>query len=340
MAIRREDGDEQPAMTQLSLFPPDPADATERGSDGAPDLEPAPEIGDALAGAPVGSAEDRAAPEEAPRPRRRPASLEAAIVEYKQFLVAQNRAKHTQMSFGLDLKLLLECLGDLGLGQIGEPELRRFISWVRIERKNSAVSVRRKIASLKNFFAYLYREQLIPHDPALGLIYPETYPALPEFLEDQKVAALLEAAAEHPFWYALLALMLDTGLKRDEMVALGWGDVSLGESVEHESYLVVRDTEQAKRLRSRRLEISTEVADRLRAYRAEQAIRERFFDISARGINFIVEVCGARAHTVTRGKKLTPQILRETYAVRRMRIMVREEDTLREAGVREETVAS
>ena len=200
--------------------------------------------------------------------------------------------------------------------------------------------MRRKVASLKNFFAYLYRERLIPHDPALRLIYPETYPALPEFLEDHKVDDLLAAAAEHLFWDALLSLMLDTGLKRDEVVALGWGDVSLGENEERGSYLVVRDTEQAKRLRSRRLEISEEVAGKLRLYRAELKVRERFFDVSARGVNFIVEVCGARAHTVTRGKKLTPQILRETFAVRRMRNMVREEDALRDAGVGEETVAA
>jgi len=342
MAVRGAETDNGAPFVQLSLFASEDGDPTESlpaaigaaeipSGAGEPSAEAAPE---AMA---AGVTEVEAS---RVRQRPRPATLEAAIVEYKQFLVAENRAKHTQMSFGLDLKLFLEHLGDRGLGQIGESDLRSFISWVRIERNNSAVSVRRKVASLKNFFAYLYRERLIPHDPALRLIYPETYPALPEFLEDHKVDDLLAAAAEHLFWDALLSLMLDTGLKRDEVVALGWGDVSLGENEERGSYLVVRDTEQAKRLRSRRLEISEEVADKLRAYRAELKVRERFFDVSARGVNFIVEVCGARAHTVTRGKKLTPQILRETFAVRKMRSMVREEEALRQAGLEEETVAA
>ena len=50
----------------------------------------------------------------------------------------------------------------------------------------------------------------------------------------------------------LLSLMLETGLKRDEVVALGFTDVVLQPGM---AYLVVRETEQAKRLRSRRLEI-------------------------------------------------------------------------------------
>jgi site-specific recombinase XerD len=283
-----------------------------------------------------------------PTPRRRPETLQEAILEYEQFLAAENRAKHTRASFGLDLRLFTQRvhernpgqpLGEHKLTQLGEPELRDFISWVRDTRKNSPVSVRRKVASLKNLFAYLYRERLIGHDPALRLIYPEIYPALPEFLEDQSVGRLLEAASEHLFWHSLIALMLDTGLKRDEVVALGWSDVSLDESENRESYLVVRETEQAKRLRSRRLELSSDVANLLRAYKAREPQREHFFDISPRGVNFIIETCGYRAEIVTRGKKLTPQILRATYAVRRMRSMVAEEETMRIAGGEEAAFA-
>jgi site-specific recombinase XerD len=276
-----------------------------------------------------------------PERRARPQAtrLKAAIEEYKQYLAALNRSKHTRDSFGLDLKLLLEHLGDVPLHDIAERDLRSFISWVSVQRNNSAISVRRKVASLKNFFAYLHNERAISHDPALRLIYPEIYPALPEFLEDEKAADLLAAAEEHPFWRALTMLMMDTGLKRDEVVALGRVDVSLTDSGEG-SYLVVRETEAAKRLRSRRLEISAPVAAVLTEYLAGQPDRERFFDVSARGVNFIVETCGKRAHIATRGSKLTPQILRETYAVRQMRALSAAEDALRAAGHTEDSVAA
>jgi integrase/recombinase XerD len=265
-------------------------------------------------------------------------TLRGAIEEYRDYLVALNRSRHTRESFALDLKLLLEHLGDAQLSSIGERDLRSFISHVRLQRKNSATSVRRKVASLKNFFSYLHRERAIASDPSLRLIYPEIYPALPEFLEDDKAESLLVAAAEHLSWHALIALMLETGLKRDEVVALGRVDVHLARE-EAGSYLVVRETQQAKRLRSRRLDIGPETAALLRRFLADEPPRERFFDLSPRGVNFIVETCGKRAHIITRGPRLTPQVLRETFAVRHMRAMVADEERLRAAGLPAETVA-
>jgi site-specific recombinase XerD len=269
--------------------------------------------------------------------RPRQTTLKGAIDEYGEYLAAQNRSKHTRESFGLDLRLLLEHLGDVPLHSIAERDLRSFISWVSVQRHNSATSVRRKVASLKNFFSYLHRERAIAGDPSLRLIYPAIYPALPDFLEDDKVESLLRAAEDHLAWQALLQLLLETGLKRDEVVALCRTDVYLSSS-DGDSYLVVRETEKAKRLRSRRLEIDDEVAAILKRYVQEEPERERFFDISARGVNFVVETCGKRARIATRGPRLTPQILRETFAVRRMRSMVSHEDALRSAGHSEEAL--
>lgn len=262
-----------------------------------------------------------------------PGLLSACCDDYMEYLTALNRSKHTRESFALDLRLLLQFLGDVQVNSIGERELRSFVSHVRLERANSATSVRRKIASLKNFFSYMKRERIIADDPSMRLIYPEIYPALPEFLEEAQVEALAAAASEHDSWLALIQLLLETGLKRDEVVALGRTDVVLQDHIGNESYLVVRETEQSKRLRSRRLEISPAIAALLRQFIAEEPARERFFDLSPRGVNFVVETCGKRARIATKGPRLTPQILRETFAVRNMRRMVEQEDAARDAGV-------
>jgi hypothetical protein len=101
----------------------------------------------------------------------------------------------------------------------------------------------------------------------------------------------------------------------------------------------VRETEQAKRLRSRRLEISAPVAQLLKDFAASTSPKAHFFDLSPRGVNFIVETCGKRAHIVTKAAKLTPQILRETFAVRQMRAMAAGEERLRASGVPEDALA-
>ena len=53
-----------------------------------------------------------------------------------------------------------------------------------------------------------------------------------------------------------------------------------------------------------------------------------------------METSGKRARLVTRGSKLTPQILRETFAVRHMRRLMAREDALRMAGHTEESLQS
>jgi len=128
-------------------------------------------------------------------------------------------------------------------------------------------------------------------------------------------------------------------MSRDEVVALGRTDVVLGAAT-HDSYLVVRETEQAKRLRSRRLDIGDDLATILSDFLATQPERERIFDVSARGVNFIVETCGKRAGIATRGNKLTPQILRATFAVVAMRGMAAAEDARRAAGAPEPAIAA
>ena len=112
--------------------------------------------------------------------RPRAATLKESIEEYKQYLAAINRSKHTQDSFRLDLKLLLEHLGDARIdADTPNAICDRSLAGSRLQRHNSATSVRRKVASLKAFFSYLRREaRQSPGDPSLRLIYPEIYPAL------------------------------------------------------------------------------------------------------------------------------------------------------------------
>jgi len=285
----------------------------------------------AMARAPVAKTVRSARQEMVRRVSPSPAvTLDEAIPAYLDFLVSLNRSEHTRKSFELDLRLLRGQFGNRAVGSIDTGHLRQFIAWVRVSRDNSPNSLRRKVATLKNFFGYLRDEGYLPSSPADALPYPEIYVALPEFLEGDAALRLAEAAEGNPFWYALVVLMLDTGLKRDEALALRVADVQVTDGAAGVSpgYLVVRETDAAKRLRSRRLPLTERLRDALRAYYAAVPRREgedRVFDVSIRGINFIVEVCGQRADVVTSKPRLTPQVLRETFAVTQMRARAEEE---------------
>ncbi len=264
------------------------------------------------------------------RPRTPPspsATLDQAIPQYLEAL-GINRSQHTVKSFELDLRLLRGQLGNRAVGAITTGDLRQFIAWVRVTRENKENSLRRKVATLKNFFGYLRDEGYLTASPADAVPYPEVQFALPEFLETDAAERLVAVTEGNPFWRALIVLMLDTGLKRDEVLALRVADVYLQPFQGGESYVVVRETDAAKRLRTRRVPVTERLYDALQAYYAAEPRdggESRVFDISIRGVNFIVEVCGQRAGVVTSKPRLTPQVLRETFAVARMRLFVAEE---------------
>ncbi|MBV8909343.1 MAG: site-specific integrase [Gammaproteobacteria bacterium] len=267
--------------------------------------------------------------------------MDDAIPLYLSALASQGRSRHTLRSFELDLRLLRGQLGNRPVGTIELRHLRQFIAWVRLTRENSPNSLRRKVATLKSFFGFLHEEGFLRTHVADPLPYPEAYVALPEFLENDAAQRLVEVAEGNTFWRALLLLLLDTGLKRDEVLALRTADVSLGADEADAGYLVVRETDAAKRLRSRKIPLTERLRDALREHMEPASARvgeSRVFDVSVRGINFIVETCGRRAGIVTGKPRLTPQVLRETFAVAQMWDRVREEQRCKADGWRDEAL--
>ena len=269
------------------------------------------------------------------------ATLDEAIPRYLTALAALGRSKHTLKSFELDLRLLRGRLGNRAVGSIDVGHLRQFVAWVRLSRDNAPNSLRRKVATLKNFFGYLRDEGYLRSSPADLLPYPEAFVALPEFLEEDAAHRLVDATDGNSFWRALLLVMLDAGLKRDEVLALRVADVYVDKEDAKSSYLVVRETDAAKRLRSRKLALSQRLRDALRDHIAMSRAfngEQRIFDVSVRGINFIVETCGSRAGIVTSKRRLTPQALRETFAVAQMRARVRDERLRQAEGWKAEQI--
>jgi integrase len=224
---------------------------------------------------------------------------------------------------------LIRFLGDRVASEVSLDDLRRFASWLAVERKNDPRSLRRKVASIKAFFAFLRDNGVRPDDPAEGLVYPALEPHVPEVLDAGEELRLL-AAAERPLWRALLLVLLDTGLKRDEVLALHPADIYLDPALPSRGYLVVRATDQARRLRPRTLALTPRLADDL-SPRIAPGDNQRIFDISVRAVNFIVESCADRADLRKRGT-VSPQMLRDTYALREVRRRVATEHDHRLAG--------
>jgi integrase len=93
----------------------------------------------------------------------------------------------------------------------------------------------------------------------------------------------------------------------------------------------VRHASQAKRVRRRSVPLTPRAHFALARLLRAPLPGGPLFSISVRGVNFVVETLGRRAN-ITRLKKLTPEILRDTFAVRAMRDLIEQETTAASHG--------
>ena len=259
-----------------------------------------------------------------------PQLLGEAIDLYCQCLVASARPTHTVQSTAYDLRGLIEQLGDVPIANITAGQLQTHIRWLRLERRNGSASLRRKIATFKTFFRFVVASGWLTEDPAAPLIYPPSQRAPIVALDATEVAKVVEAGAHDAAWHALVLLLLDAGLKRDEVLALRADDLYLAREPA-DSRVSVRHAAEAKRVRHRSIPLTA------RAHFAVARLLQAplpggpLFELSVRGVNFVIETVGRRAG-ITRLRKLTPEILRDTFAVRFMHEQMEAERLAAERG--------
>lgn len=258
------------------------------------------------------------------------ARLSELVPRFLDFCASIDRARHTRATLKTDLDLLTRFVGDRPAETIGLDDLRRYVAWLERERDNDARSLRRKVASVKAFFKWLRGEGARDDDPALKLIYPALRPLPPQVLEESEAERLLAAAERLP-WRAVLLTLLDCGLKRDELLALHPTDIFISLERAENSHLTIRATKDARKVRARTLRLTPRLAECLHDYLAATP-GELAFPISVRMVNVIVETCGARAGLSKRGP-ISPQMLRDTFALREIQQRVAVEDQRAREGL-------
>jgi integrase len=195
--------------------------------------------------------------------------------------------------------------------------LRDHLRWLKTERHNGTASLRRKIATLKGLFRHGVQQGWLHDNPSDPLAYPP--PVRPPLivLAPSEADPVVVAAVHDPIWHALVLLLLDAGLKRDEALALRAEDLGLARNPER-SHVAVRRTGASKRVRRRVVPLTARAHAALVRLLTAPLPGGRLISLSVRGVNFVVETVGQRAR-ITRVKKLTPEILRDTFAVEQMR---------------------
>jgi integrase/recombinase XerC len=116
------------------------------------------------------------------------------------------------------------------------PEIARgWVASLSVERGLARASVARKAASLRAFFTFLVRRDVVKKNPADGLTLPKKRQPLPKFLSEDAMDDLLRAP-ESLRDRAILEVLYASGLRASELVGLDIADLTR----EGESEAVVR----------------------------------------------------------------------------------------------------
>jgi len=115
---------------------------------------------------------------------------------YLKYLQFEKRySTHTIRSYESDLdQFITFCSSTEDSNDLAQVDFKLIRSWIvhLMENNLSSRSVNRKITTLKSFYKYLMREQVIQKNPTDKVLAPKTSKKLPGFVEEEKMDLLLD----------------------------------------------------------------------------------------------------------------------------------------------------
>ena len=147
--------------------------------------------------------------------------------------VERNFSKHTVTAYGSDILSFLIWLNDKSLSEVTYSIIREYLLYIQ-QFNYSKTTTARKIASLRTFYRYLYRERIVDTNPAIGVHSPKRGKSLPEFLTESEMEQVLNnIKMDSPAGYrnrTILELLYATGMRVSELSSLNFENLNLEEN--------------------------------------------------------------------------------------------------------------
>src|SRR2546425_364929 len=270
------------------------------------------------------------------KPLTEQSSLTACFIPYQQDLKLRGKSDYTVTCFLSDLKMFSDYVGrDTPVGRLTKEQVTDWLMKLKFGTKGQTPAPKtmaRRVTFLKNFFSWLARENVIREDPSASLALERPLPPLPELLFEDEVQRLLEAAAEDPRCHCLVYLVLHAGLKKEEVMGLKLHHIDLSDPAAP-SITVHFAASTGKQHRERRLALPAEFTTILKEYQAKYHPTNELFVCTDRNLNYIL---GRSVKAAGIKKRVTLQLLRDTFAVRQLKAGVAPEAVREKLGLSEE----
>ncbi len=245
--------------------------------------------------------------------------------DFEAALRTSGRAENGVLGALTDARQFSEFAGERSLESLERDDVLAFLRWLEKERGQKPSSLKRKLASVRLLYDFLRQQGRIQSNPTDGIAISSPSQQRPLPLTRAQSRRLVHAASSDRRWHVLVLLMLTAGLKRDEVLRLLWEDISR-DSDTGVTHITIRGrTEHAANART--LSLPQVTADALQqladSLRGRQRQSDSVLGLSARGLSYAVAQCAERAELGH--LEVTPQRLRDTFAVELLSALTRQE---------------
>lgn len=227
-------------------------------------------------------------------------------------------SNHTVLAYSNDLTQFSEYLEKTyEIKEIGDINHTLIRSWIvsMMDQRISPRSVNRKITTLKTFYKFLLRQQVVTENPMLKIQSPKTSKRLPVFVEKDNMNALLDTTEFGNDFDGLrnkliIELLYATGIRLSEVINLKQANVNLKSAQlkvlgKRNKERIVPFNDALKQLISEYLEHpEVKSNDYLFVTRNGKKLYEKF----------VYRVVNRYLSEVTSIQKKSPHVLRHTFA--------------------------
>lgn len=224
-------------------------------------------------------------------------NLGLAIRGWQIYLEDQGLSPHTIKAFTGDLHLLSTYLPpDRALAGISTNDINHFLTWMQHQRgvSCSPKTLARRITSIKSFFRWLHKNGVLLIDPAEKVLQQSVLSPLPQILTPDEVAIVLDAAERHhraskpdTRYLALVSLLLNTGIKKSECLALSLNHIDL--DAPGGPLLFIRYASPQNRYKERKITLPLEWVAIYQEYKTQYSLTDALFPWSQRRLEYLLE---------------------------------------------------
>jgi len=182
------------------------------------------------------------------------------ISQYLEYLrIEKGLSEKSIEVYQRDILEFSHFIKNFSVSRLARSHIRGFLCFLA-EKQNQPITRRRKLTSLKNYFAFLENENLIKNSPVKNVAMPKVKEKEPSYLTEQELKKLIKMVKEDKSRHQkrnklMIRILIETGIRISELTNLNIADADC----ESKMITVVRKGGQKQSV-----PINTELANEIR----------------------------------------------------------------------------